>query len=39
MRLPLGILHLLGDVVERVPPRVGEEGRVERQRDHPWVGC
>lgn len=37
MYLPLRILHFLGDIVERVPSRVGEEGRVESQGDHPWV--
>lgn len=35
--LPLGILHFLSDVVECVPSRVGEEGGVESQCNHPWV--
>lgn len=35
--LPLGILHFLGDIVERVPSWIGEEGWVESQCDHPWV--
>lgn len=34
--LPLWILNLLRDKVERIPARVGEQGRVEGQGDGPW---